>query len=169
MRFLFLSVVMMVCIISCGDDSDTEEIRRKVQELGEGTVNADLNYFKNNHHEALLYLVDELRAIPSGLISTDSGKNEMHIIWCLRSLRYLTGIKQYGECDELETLVDEDSFYWLKLNEAGVPFFSTKMSTDTVYVAPSVVQKSIILEWKKKIYERTYELRSDVQLSVWYF
>lgn len=173
MKNLMLALSSFVCLciaqIVFGEGDGNVALKACISKFGRSTTYEDVASLRNNPHDALALLVGELHPVPSGKVSLDSSETDMHVIWCLRALRYLTGIKQYGDIQNLEELVDKETAYWLTIDTAGVPFFSTKMSTDTVYIAPSSIQMQIIGKWKQIIEGKKYEIKSGVHLNTWYF
>jgi hypothetical protein len=74
----------------------------------------------------------------------DLDKTAMHVIWCIRALRSITG-KQFAANTETIKKVPIQE-YLGKRNP--LPFFTEWMSRAKIYVAPQDVQKKIIKKWK---------------------
>ncbi len=116
-------------------------------------------------------LIKELRNIPeTAIYSNDEEKHKssMHIIWCIRALRYLTGLDFKGTTKHIFTKQERDRKYWLTLkNEQELPFFADWMSRENIYIAPKDAQEEIIKKWKSWFLENgeKFNYKTDTDLT----
>lgn len=93
-------------------------------------------------------------------------------VWILRALRSLTGLDFRATTRES---LSPDEAHWLDLDaNHRIKFFGTRMSRDSVWVAPSDAQNSIIKQWHDWFKEHGYEFkgyrhRQYSQPDRWYF
>lgn len=116
--------------------------RREVASLGLAPENP-LEQIRGLHvvgSSVLPALVGELRVIRPG--TPDA--NEMHIIWCIRALRSLTG----QEFQHVTAGTDPCELQEFLGRDGPLPFFAEWMSRGRVYVAPRDVQAAVIADWR---------------------
>lgn len=108
-------------------------------------------------------------------------KNTMHVVWCLRALRYLTkGVDfraktaYHFRSGPVETrrkwFVGGDGY----LKDGTVSFFGTWMSRDSTYIAPRDAQIKIIRRWKAwyRRHGKTFHYVNPKKYEspdIWYF
>lgn len=105
--------------------------------------------------QAAQLLIQELHPMPEGRIleaEFAQHKRSMHVIWCVRTLRALTGgmeFKAGSAADIRKRHLPELQEYWI-LNQSGdaVRMYGVWMSRDTIYIAPKDVQEAVIAKWK---------------------
>jgi hypothetical protein len=132
--------------------------------------------------EAAGLLVDELRVIepvpefvsPLQVVDSEANRAALHVVWCLRALRYITGGLDF-RAPTTHQFGSEERFreQWLRKGsfDSTVSFFGTRMSTDTVYIAPTDAQEQIIQKWRTWCKEdgANYQFRAAKELEDWYF
>lgn len=119
---------------------------------------------------AQLHIVSEKKISPE---DASTHQSTMHVIWSIRGLRYITGGMDFTS----ETSVNKNKLgkpYWSLLTirkKNELTFFGTRMSHDTIYLAPSDVQLSVIKQWKDwyAIDGQTYVYKPAVSNIDWYF
>lgn len=124
--------------------------------------------------EAVFYLVRELHVVPEQVIRPGEQAEHtdtMHVIWCIRALRYLTNGMDFtgktAKFDEYNKILGG-----LPIGkDQEVYFFSVWMSRDILYVAPKDAQAEIIEKWKKWYANdmKTFKFKSSKHLNDWYF
>ena len=142
-----------------------------------GITNFDFQEIEKFPEQALSILVKELHPIKIEKIlqmEQSHFQKEMHVIWCLRTLRYLTGTNFLSSRTDVLGNMNEDQAYWLGLyQEDGVPFFSVWMSRDTIFISPENVQLEIIEKWKTYLRQNKYfndkKIQKKIAIDDWYF
>ena len=108
-------------------------------------------------------------------------KDTLHVVWCLRALRYITGGLEFrgktahrfgsGEIEQRrEWFVGDEQFS----KDRTVRFFGVWMSRDSTYIAPRDAQIEIIHKWKEWYaqYGKTFRYVNPDQeqkWDIWYF
>lgn len=125
---------------------------------------------------AARYLVEELQVVDTSVVRPsdwDRQRDAMHVIWCLRALRYITNCKQFlapttYQFSESERTQEE---FLTKHGRERLPFFATWMSRDKTYLAPRDVQEAIILSWQRWYSEEgtTFNYQACGDVDDWYF
>lgn len=105
---------------------------------------------------------------------SESDRQALHVVWCIRALRYITGGLDFrAPTDHRFSATEEFREQWLRkrATDSTVPFFSTRMTTDTVYIAPLDAQQKIIQRWKDWYSQSgsRLEFRDPPALNDWYF
>jgi hypothetical protein len=100
-------------------------------------------------------------------------KTAMHVIWCIRALRYLTGGLDFTGRTRYrfkESERERKHFLTIK-SETELPFFSVWMSRDTIYIAPLDVQREIIDKWIQWYEEqgKAFPYKASENIDQWYF
>lgn len=137
----------------------------------------DLDAFAKTPSLSVRLFIKEIHAITETVIvpsdtDMDIHKSSMHVIWCIRALRYLTGENFTGRTEHKFDKKEKDRKYWLTIhNKTDLPFFSVWMSRDVIYIAPPDVQAQVIKKWEAW-YSRfgethTYEPKKDI--AEWYY
>lgn len=123
-------------------------------------------------------LLNELHPVAETDITLGEGetthKASMHVIWCLRGLRYLTGLNfMAGSAAEIrKQKMPEDREYWILFQSGDyVRFYGTWMSRDWTFIAPKDVQVAIIKKWKDWYTANgaTYAYRTNSNFDDWFF
>lgn len=122
-------------------------------------------------------LVKELHPVTEKDISVydrDKHKAGMHVIWCIRGLRYLTGLNfMAGSAAEIrKQKLSENREYWILFQSGNyVRFYGTWMSRDWTFIAPKDVQVAVIAKWKDWYAANgtTYTYRTNSNFDDWYF
>jgi hypothetical protein len=141
---------------SQGDDAQSTQIIQAVRSLGgnKDSIDHDFQMFTENTHLATKELIDELHPIArKAYYPAAKTRNSEHVIYCLRALRYLTGIT-FAATTKSKLTEEEKQF--LNFNKEmydfnpdnKIHFFSVWMSRDAYFVAPLDAQKAIIDQWK---------------------
>jgi hypothetical protein len=159
---------------SRASDGEAENVIKK---LGPQTMPEDLNALANNPIEFAGLLINELAIVPENKIlagDQSANKKAMHIIWCIRALRSMTGLDFTAPTgNRFSKRVDEQTRNDLLKRPASddVRFFAVWMSRDSIYVAPADAQEKIIKRWKEW-YARngqSHRYTTNSPLSDWYF
>ena len=145
--------VMLSALIAAGADS--KSAKTAVQRLGFQTKSEDLAILTNNPAASVKLLIAELSLIPEKKIlnaKQSDHEKAMHVIWCVRALRYLTGLDFHGTTGHRFSATEDEMARRDLLNrskDGQVAFFAVWMSRDSIYVAPKDTQKEIIAKWKR--------------------
>ncbi len=122
------------------------------------------------------HLVQEIVVVRATTIRPDdyaAYAHEMHVIWCLRALRFLTnGLVFKATTRENPAGWDETRRDLLSPDSTKrVPFFSVWMSHDIVFVAPEDAQDDIIRQWEEWYQRRgaTFPYKNATSVDDWYF
>jgi hypothetical protein len=159
---------------------DNDEIRAVVEKLGYETDDDD---YKKNFEllatrplQATCHLIKELHVVPETKITqVDAVKHasSMHVIWCIRALRYLTGgldftARTHYQFKKFEH--ERKHFLTIKSKEE-LPFFGVWMSRDIVYIAPQDVQSEIIVKWRNWYLQNgiSFHYHPSENIDEWYF
>jgi hypothetical protein len=187
-------ILVGLLLIGCVSHDNEKQIRQAAKKLGVSdshTYHKLVETFNVNPHLACKYLINELRVIPETHIkgySQEQYPESMHVIWCLRALRSLTGKSFFCKTKyKFNPKEERNRIYWLYkdkktncsvdwLNESfkyDIPFFAVWMSRDSIFIAPPDVQKSIINQWREW-YKRDgvnydYEKSKKVNFEEFYF
>ena len=173
-------MVLIACIFlsSCAVPRKSEpvtQIEAKIKKLGADNQ-GDIEIIKSlatNRQLAIKLLLRELHVIPEEkLLPSEFAKhqNSMHVIWCLRAMRYLTGKKFLSRTTTpLKKGTLRQQFLYVK-DSKKIPFFSTWMSRDIIYVAPKDAQTTIIKNWNNYITSLNNQSKFEqIELNDWYF
>src|SRR5262249_6986775 len=133
---------------------------------------------KYDRLETVQLLVEQLTTISElALPETDQEKrtDDMHVIWCIRALRYLTSLDfraktahKFGKDDEEQY---RDQFLHKK-DDKEATFFGVWMSREYTFVAPVDAQRKIIKKWKKWLKNEATRFNfppPDDDWDKWYF
>ena len=134
--------------------------------------------FRSQPTVAACYLINDLRIVQETWIrggDQNMHPETMHVIWCLRALRYITGginfkgNTKYHFNDSSERESNRRQLLRRDYNE--VPFFAVWMSRDSLAIAPTDAQRAIIkkwIEWYAKN-SSTFNYNSAGTVDDWYF
>jgi hypothetical protein len=156
-KFLFLIILTLTSSFAQKQDH-SGKIEYLVKSLGiddgDSLVYVKLDSLRYDPNLTIKLLIDELhpvKGIPKILsVDYDKYKMEIHVVWCIRALRYITGLDfisttkyKFGNTESERT---RSQFLHSEFNK--VSFFGVWMSRNTIYFAPLDAQKAIILKWK---------------------
>ena len=189
---IFLTLLLMFCLeLYAKPDSSKVPIDEIVKRLGvidsfgvknELIVNGGkengilLEKMEKSVDKAVVLLVNELKVIKSKRISPiDQGKykEDVHVIWCIRALRYLTSINFTASTKHIFDKSEEPRkhFTSLRSRPKKYSFFGVWMSRDVIFVAPADVQTKIIEKWKRWLdkNQSKIKLKKLKDPDDWYF
>lgn len=128
------------------------------------------------------YLVDELRVLqptPTSALSFETTRDDplkaegLHLVWCVRALRYITGGLNFRASTTYQFGHDERErkYHLVRGSREEMPFFATWMSRDVVYLAPADVQGAIIAKWREwyRTKGKVHSYRAAPSHDDWYF
>jgi len=173
-----LGALCLLCIVVAADENKAvnSQIEVAIHRLGTETKAEDLAVLRTNPVLAVALLADQIKPISTNRIVREEQKNhpaEMHVIWSIRALRYLSGLDftaqtehQFNGSDE----GDRAQFLHLTTNRE-VTFFGVWMSRDSIYVAPEDAQRTIIKRWQEwvKTKAKTHRFAAPKSIDEWYF
>ena len=134
-------------------------------------------YILSRHQKtAVRYLLEELKPIKESNISTERiGENleELHIVWCVRALRFLTGCMFFTETTK-ERFIAKDQIRIMLLTQKKYneySFFAASAAKDKIYIAPIYAQKAIIKKWNNwfKHNGENFDYKNCRDINIWYF
>ncbi|HEY9164686.1 MAG TPA: hypothetical protein VIS48_00845 [Candidatus Kryptonia bacterium] len=149
-----------------------------VQSLGindSSYVYNKLAMLRNEPDSSIQLLIAELSPINSVTrISPeeyDRHLKEVHIIWCIRALRYLTGLDFTARTQHKFAKAEKERSYFLRDKNGQVAFFADRMSHDVLYIAPPDAQSQIISKWKAwyRKHSGHVHLNKKTDFDNWYF
>lgn len=122
-------------------------------------------------------LLDELHPIPETDITLANERDHkagIHVIWCVRGLRYLTGLNfMAGSAAEIrKQKMPDDRKYWILLQSGdSVKMYGTWMSRDETFIAPPDIQAAVIAKWKAWYAAdgANFKYRNDMNFIDWFF
>jgi len=181
-QILFLCLLFIISATpACFSCDENLEIERTIKSLSllnniSGAKMA-MDQFLKQPETAACLLIEELSVVREKNILISEKKESaetMHVVWCIRSLRYITnGVffteKSQNKFDESES--DRESFLTKHVGEEGFVFFKERMSTGTIFIAPKDTQEKIIQKWKQwfRVNGATYNYSPSSRLDEWYF
>lgn len=147
---------------------ETAQLRDSVESLGL-SPSADLQESIRTLHktprQSVKLLVEELKEINP---DPEKGDTEsVHVIWCIRGLRSITGQRFAFRSGEQLTKFQKEFFR----QDKPLPFVALRMSNSRFYVAPGDVQKKVISAWKEwtKRNLNTFEPKKFQPSGKWYW
>jgi len=158
-----------------------DEVPATVKNLGHWENGYDydipLGCLSEHGEQAAGLLLNELRPMPEGVIGLEEQgqhADSMHVIWCIRALRYITGLDfKAGSAAALRKMKLAGGARDLLLIGSGdeVLVFSVAMSHDTTYIAPEDVQKAVFEKWKAWYASqgKGFKYSAHTHLDDWYF
>jgi len=136
---------------ACAEGAGPENISALASNLGPDNFKSSFEIMKSSPSASVHALIGELRVVEATLITgsfRDQDRKDMHVIWCIRMLRALTGLDFTARTLNIFGPDEQQRAFWLtKKDNQGIPFFATVMSSDSVYIAPMDTQSDIIWEW----------------------
>lgn len=162
-----------------GTECTKERVQKLVERLGyDESANHldDLKCLADYPAESAGLLIAQLHTVVESKIRPeDDSKHQssMHVIWSIRALRYITGGMDFTS----KTSVPMSKLgkpYWSLLtvrNKKELTFFGTRMSHDTVYLAPRDVQLNVIKKWQDwyAVNGQSFAYKSAKESMDWYF
>jgi hypothetical protein len=154
-RFVFLVIaVSCLCATQFAFAQDVSATSREVHDLGRGQDNVKIvETLAKTPHLSTKLLISELHPIHESRILNGEDKPDVeHVLWCIRSLRYVTGGKdfcaktkhKFGSSEE-----ERNRKYWIYFrHQTCASFFAMWPSRGSEYIAPEDTQKEIIDKWK---------------------
>jgi hypothetical protein len=111
-------------------------------------------------------LVNELRIVPFG----EGDADFQHVVWCLRALRAITGL-DFVFPTRRPLSERQKRLFGRPAPGAPLPFFSERMSTAEIAVAPRDVQEKVVVAWRRWLAENadTFSPAGESALWRWYF
>jgi hypothetical protein len=181
----WIAVVLLLQSI-CGQPDSRTPVQVAIKHLGEGTGVASwkphFQVLSEHPRDAVDRLIRELHVIdptppavlPPETSSEPANLSALHVVWCIRALRYLTGGVEFRGSTAHVFGPDEDKreyFLNLKGKDGELPFFHTWMSTGTVFLAPPDAQRQIIDKWRSWYSEHgaAHKYVPLSRLDDWYF
>jgi hypothetical protein len=127
--------------------------------------------------QAASSLIGNLHVISEKVIKpteAEQHQEAMHIIWCIRALRYITNGMDFTSKTDYTPEEYEREYRWQFLTAKHgheVPFFSVWMSRDIVYLAPEDAQVEIIRKWQYWYSAKgtIYHYKPSESIDDWYF
>ena len=180
MRLIAL-ITITISVIACrantvaGSESSVASI---VKSLGPDTTVEDIKKLRSSPREAVELLINNLQTIAENkILPAERAQHAaaLRVIWSIRALRYLTGQEfraptshVFGSDEDERTRAEQ---LRLEAKDSTVPFFSTWMSRDSTYVAPSDAQRKIISAWRSwfRQHRQDWKMPSAPDINQWYF
>lgn len=130
-----------------------------------------------NRNDAIKILLSELKPIREKVILIEQKAHSvegLHIVWCIRALRFLNGCTFFTEEAKEDRYTDEDQIRILLLMQKKAnkyTFFATSAIHDKIYVAPIYAQESIIKQWNDWFKKYSGQLKNENcrDAIVWYY
>lgn len=160
---------------------ESDAVAATVKNLGHWKNGYDydipLGCLAEHGEQAAGLLLQELHPMPERIIGLDEqGRHvaSMHVIWCIRALRYITGLDfKAGSAAALKKVKLPGGAEDLLLMHNGdeVLVFSVAMSYDTTYIAPEDVQQAVFQKWKDwyATQSQGFKYSAHTHLDDWYF
>lgn len=168
--FGFIFIVFLTPIVYSG-----ENLNQITVNLGNNSQEKDLHVLSQNPSKSIPLLINELHVINENqIVPTEVQQkiHSLHVIWCIRALRYVTGedFKAPTQYSFGDVEFEKNRKYWLSIKDnRELPFFSVWMSRDIVYVAPKDVQAAIIEKWKEWYNSNDKQIKPNIDINFWYF
>jgi hypothetical protein len=182
MRILFfISCLLFFCSdlnagqYDCDDNKIDLTIKKLGYEIDSESFRREMKLLSENPSNAVSCLIKELHTVnEKEILSIDKHqhKSALHVVWCLRALRYLTGIDFTGKTTYKFKNMEKNREYFLTKNsKTELPFFTVWMSRDTLYIAPKDTQKEIINKWAEwyKVNGGIFKYKPMDDINKWYF
>jgi hypothetical protein len=180
MKLLIFILLLLSCnelyatnVYSCKDKQVELIVRRLVEENDK--IRDDLRMLSEKPFEAVSCLIKELSIVQEEKIllqEYDQHKETLHVIWCIRALRYLTGIDFRGKTAYQFKESEKNREDFLNKNsKTELPFFAVWMSRGSIYIAPKDTQEEIINKWKEwySINGKSFKYDPVDDINKWYF
>jgi hypothetical protein len=183
MHLIFLSIFFLAffskdanCngMISCDEDK-ISQVMKSLEWSVSPETKVLLEQLARCPQEAVSYLVNELHEVPEEVIKPDElaeHPDTMHVIWCIRVLRYLTdGMKFAGKTARFDEYNEKLGGLPIGKEKDEVYFFSVWMSRDILYIAPKDAQADVIKKWKEWYanHAENFDFKSSKDFNEWYF
>jgi hypothetical protein len=172
-----IGLLALLCLASYTDVSPQRDIHQIVHCLGindSSTIYQDLEFLTNRLDSSVALLVSELDTIQNlTKVSPEEVKRYSkahHIVWCVRALRYLTGIDFTGRTKYVFQSGEGVRKKLLQVDKGEYSFFAVRMAHDTIYIAPIDVQIAVIRQWKAWLVGRSLEINFKKRnFNDWYY
>lgn len=169
---LFFKEVQTMDII-CQDKEILHIVKTIGLEKDISKIKLEFAKLRQKPYESVGCLIGELRVLNETKIlyeDYEKYKDSIHVIWCLRALRYLTGLD--FRAPTKYTLKDGARKYFLSLKEkTNLPFFATTMAHETIYIAPKDTQAEIIRKWREWYLKEgtTFNYKPIEDFDFWFY
>ena len=134
-----------------------------------------LSLLEKNSSKAVELLIRELKPIPEiGRIlpeEVDKYLIQVHVVWCIRALRYLTAIDFTARTNYVFSDSEKVRSQFVHSKDGACSFFGVHMAHDVIYLAPLDAQRAIILKWQDWYKSNKDQIKLDRSLDFnsWYF
>lgn len=179
LRCCAISISLFVCkdLLANNIVCEDKQIEGIVQRLNEenSELKQDMRKLSSNPYHAMGCLIKELHPIEEiEIIHTefDKHKSTMHVVWCIRTLRYLTGLDFRSRSNYKFKRNEKNRKYLLSNGrKEKLSFFAVWMSRDIIYFAPQDTQMDIIEKWEKwySTDAKSFNYKQDEDINNWYF
>lgn len=181
----FISSITIFCIFIITNICNASDIDKIVKNLGnsEGYETdvrkqaEDFYHLSMNRNVAIKILLSELKPINKKVIQIEQkgyGVEGLHIVWCIRALRFLSGCTFFTEEAKEDRNKEKNQIRILLLMQKRAneyTFFATSANQDKIYVAPMYAQESIIKKWNDWFKKQSGQLKNKNCRDViaWYY
>lgn len=137
-------------------------------------VYSKLDQLKSQPDSAVGLLIGQLVPITDATripqAKFDVYRNDLHVIWCIRALRYLTGVSFEAPTQHKFSGRDKVRAYLLSDGQR-LSFFAVRMAANVIYIAPVDVQKKVIKEWENWYRQNRghIEVKANPDFNDWFF
>ncbi len=175
---LTILALFVVDCLDCAVAFAQNRLAEDVKTLGINDSNyvyKKLELFQNNPDSAVRLLIGELSPITgvTRISPEDISRHlkEVHVIWCIRALRYLTGVDFTAKTQHKFKKEDEVRAYVLRDSGDLFRFFAVRMAHDVIYISPRDVQVKIISKWQNWYLQNAGHIGINKQtdFNQWYF
>jgi hypothetical protein len=182
LRYLLIILITISGFIDTRSQTDSNKVILLIKSLGISSYDnsgdkdfATLDTLYKYHETSIKYLIDELTPVKAVSKITpekyDQFKVQTHMIWCIRALRFITGIDLTSKTVHRFKKNEDERSCFLHSVDNEVSFFGVRMSHDVIFIAPKDAQINIIKKWKSW-YEKNrgdIQLNKNPRLNDWYF
>jgi len=175
---LFAATFVFLTVGVAMSRARADGLRDVVRTLGiddSSEVYEKLTFLETDPDSAAKYLVAELKPIRSVVRippeQAQEYKSEVHVIWCIRALRYLFGIEFTARTRHKFKPDEKERLSEIRFGGGEFAFFGVRMSHDVIYIAPVDTQVEIIREWNDWCAKTSHKVTSDRMKDFldWYF
>ena len=169
------SILNFVTVCAAPQDS---VITKAISDLGESDSSAiyqRLTLLESNPELSVRLLIDQLQPIshPTRIPPEEFSKHPTayHIVWCVRALRYLTGLDFTAQTAYRFRRDESIRLQMVQSKRATCTFFGVHMAHDVIYLAPEDAQTAIIQKWHNWYDANRGKIKLDRSLKFndWYF
>lgn len=149
---------------------ETDKLVRLLGTRQERSPHETLQVLHKDGRYIVSVLIGELSIVPVDWADKDDEylrEKSMHVIWCIRSLRSITG--QRFEFKTSLNLTSQQAEFFTQ--EQAMPFFAEWMSRGCIYVSPVDVQEAVIKAWKGWVqeYGSSFRISEFKDYGAWYY